>query len=155
MASSILISRHLFLYPCHEYGHGILLSLISELSSCRDVVPLCKAATATTACSVLSQEYGMTSHGSLLSVIWDVYRCQPFGNKVLCVLADSRKPFLFDVFLILIRQVKLTTQVRFSYVQTSPSHQTPLLLRSLPLRTLPLGTMWVVCILALLTWYSI
>ena len=53
---------NLFFYPGHKYRHSILLFFFRQLSSGRYMMPFKETTTAAAACSMLGNEYGMTSH---------------------------------------------------------------------------------------------
>ena len=93
---------NLFFYPSHQYRHCILLFFFCQLYSGRYMMPFEETTTATAACSMLGNEYGMTSHRCLLAVIGNHGRSQAFGNEILSMLTDGSQPLFCNIFLILL-----------------------------------------------------
>ena len=93
---------NLFFYPGHKYRHSILLFFFRQLSSGRYMMPFKETTTAAAACSMLGNEYGMTSHRRLLAVIGNHCRCKSFGNEILRMLTDGSQPLFCNIFLILL-----------------------------------------------------
>ena len=59
---------------------------------------------------MLSNEYGMTSHGSLTSVVRNILRCKPAPYKILAVLTDDVKPLFAHISLVLSSKVKAAAE---------------------------------------------
>lgn len=75
------------------------------------MMPFVEAFSATAAGGVLGKEYGMASHGCLLSVVRNNGWSESFGDEVFCVSADGGQTFLGDVLFVFLRQMKSTAEV--------------------------------------------
>lgn len=56
----------------------------------------------------------MSTHRCLLSIIRNISRCQPFGYKILRMLADNSKAFRYDIVPIFLTQMKPAAEIRLS-----------------------------------------
>ena len=101
---------NLFFYPSHKYRHCILLFFFCQLSSGRYMMPFEETTTAAAACSMLGNEYGMTSHRRLFTVIGNHCRCKAFGNEILRMLTDGSQPLFCNIFLILLREMETAAE---------------------------------------------
>lgn len=110
-ANKPLRGCHLFLYPGHQHAYRIVLLLAGQFPARWDMVPLEKTAPATTPRGMLSQKDGMPPHRGLLAIVGDNGGSQPLRDEVFGMLTDRGKPFRLDIFLILPRQMKTTTEI--------------------------------------------
>ena len=101
---------NLFFYPGHKYRHSILLFFFRQLSSGRYMMPFKETTTAAAACSMLGNEYGMTSHRRLLAVIGNHCRCKAFGNEILRMLTDGSQTLFCNILLILLREMETAAE---------------------------------------------
>ena len=66
------------------------------------MMPFEEAASATAACGMLGNKYGMSLHWSLLAVVGDYGRSETLGHEILCMFADCGQTFLGYVFPVLL-----------------------------------------------------
>ena len=55
---------------------------------------------------MLCDEHRVTTHRCLLSVIWDICRCFPFCNEILCVFPDRIQSFFMNIINIILFKMK-------------------------------------------------
>lgn len=80
-------------YPGHDNIHQILLLSWAKLHSRGKCMPLTYAFPAACSRRMLCHKYRVSTHGSLLSVIWYECRSFPLRNEIPCMLSYGIQPF--------------------------------------------------------------
>ena len=106
-----LLTGIFFFDPGHKYIYHIVLLVLSKLYALWNSMPFVQATAATAACGMLRQKYRMSTHGSLLAIVWNLGRCQPRTHKIPGVTADGIHPFLLNVLPVLLFQMKAASEI--------------------------------------------
>ena len=94
---------HLPLNPSHQQLHDTPLLIRCKLSPLRYTIPLLEASSAAACAGMLGLEYGMSLHGSLLTVIGNDSGSKARVHEVEGVSLDSLHSLLSDISPVLVR----------------------------------------------------
>jgi hypothetical protein len=92
---------HLLFDPKHQQIDNLFLLAVGQRFVFWYLIPFIKAVAAATGAGVLGNEYGMTAHGRLLSVVWNVSRGKAGSDKILAVRPNGFDPLIFYILPIL------------------------------------------------------
>lgn len=109
---SAVIHRHLPLDPRYQKIDDAALPLGGNLDPSWYTPPFRETVAATTGASMLRLEHGVSAHRRLLAVVRRVCGREARSDEILAMGADSLQPLLGNVFLVRLRQMESTAELR-------------------------------------------